>query len=645
MIEVVTLQDLLDELDETLTLTLSGPQRARLGETARASGTIVDDDAAPVSRVADAVAEEGQALVFTLRLSAPSARPVSVDWTVEPGTATVEEDYLAASGAVTLAPGGTETRIEVTTLDDRKLEDERETVLLELSNPVNVTLAAGATGYIADNDAADVARLEETNKAILPQVTAALLRNRIDQVTDCLGEDSPAGSAGASLGSLLQRLPASSAELRDDERSWWERLGGTRFRTRLKPDEAAPGEATGEETDGGYDITVCGGLDWRRLEDARRGLDWDGAIYDAHLGGYLRLSGTGRLGVNVSQSYVSLDYEDRDHGVQGDWELSLTGVQPYFSRQWGDGRSLWAMAGWGTGELTLTEAGLRQETGAAAWQAALGGVLPLQWGQDSPGNWQRSLQVKSDLWWGRLELDGNDSLLQPLSSSTVGGRALLEGKHGRDLDSGAHLSLETGAGVRYDDGAGDAGLEWTGGVGYRGAGQRFEADVDARALLLSGHTKEWGFSAHARLRPRVDGSGWSFTVAPGWGRTDSMAETLWAGGWRSAQAGMGRALPRAGMDPALSVADTGMTGLSRGVTRAGPTLNAELGYGLRLPWQRGLLTPYSAFSADTGGEQLRMGLRWIWRPGLRLELDAEYQPGGGPEQDDAGLFLRYVTGN
>ena len=46
---------------------------------------------------------------------------------------------------------------------------------------------------------------------------------------------------------------------------------------------------------------------------------------------------------------------------------------------------------------------------AAAWQAALGGVLPLQWGQDSLGGWQRSLLVKwaggDSVWWGRLELD------------------------------------------------------------------------------------------------------------------------------------------------------------------------------------------------------------------------------------------------
>ena len=647
VIEVVVLQDLLDELDETLTLVMSAPQQVRMGEAARALGTIVDDDAAPVLSVegedGDMVvaAEEGQALVFILRLSAPSARIISVDWTIDPGTATVGEDYLATSGAVRLAPGETITRVEVMTLDDQKLEEAQETVLLTLLNPVNVALEERATGYIADNDAAAVQRLAQTNEAILPQVTAVLLRERIDQVVDCLGGDSPARSAGATLGSLLQRLPASSAELQRDERSWWERLGGTRFKTRLKPDEAA----AGEEADGGYDITVCGGLDWRRLGDARRGLDWDGALYDAHLGGYLRLSETDRLGLNVSQSYVSLDYEDRDHAVQGDWELSLTGVQPYFSRQWEDGRSVWAMAGWGTGELTLSEAELRQEADAAAWQAALGGVLPLQWGQGSPGGWQRSLQVKSDVWWGRLELDGNESLLQSLSSSTVGGRALLESIHQRELVSGANLSLETGAGLRYDDGAGDAGLEWTGGVGYSSAGQRFETNVDARALLLGGHTKEWGFSAQARLKPRVDGSGWSFAVAPGWGQTQSMAEALWAGEWTSAQVGMGRPMQRAGMNPDLSVSNAGMTSLSRGAERARPTLNAEMGYGFRLPWQRGLLTPFSGFRSASGGKQVRLGMHWQWRPGLRLELDAEYQLENGHEQDDAALFLRYVIGN
>ena len=660
VITVVTLQDLLDEVDETLTVTLSAPQQARLGEAATALGTIRDDDEAPVLKVADeaggvvvadeaggvVVAEEGQALVFELILSAPSARAISVDWAVTPGTATLGEDYLAASGVITLAPGETAARVEVATLDDNVLEEAQETVLLVLSNPVNVTVDGSATGHIADNDAETVQRLEETNKAILPQVTAALTRARIEQVTACLGGDSPARSAGATLGSLLQRLPASSAELRDDDRSLWERLGGTRFKTRLKPDEET---APGEEIDSGVDITVCGGLDWRHLGDARRGLDWDGELYGAHLGGYIRLSETDRLGVNVSQSYVSLDYEGgdyqnadgaaQDNTAGGEWELSLTGVQPYYSKQWQDGHSLWAMAGWGTGELTLTEAGLRQASDATAWQAALGGVLPLQWGQGRTGEWARSVHLKSDLWWGRLALDGNDELLQALDSSTVGGRAMLESLHERELHSGAGLSLETGAGLRYDDGAGDAGLEWTGGLGYRSAGRRFEADIDARALLLSGDTEEWGFSAQARLTPRVDGSGWSFTLAPGWGQTNSMAEALWAGEWTAPQAGLGRSVRRAGMDPDSTVADTYR---SRAVA---PTFNAEIGYGIRLPWQQGLLTPYSAFTSGSSGEQIQMGLHWSLRPHLRFELDAEYQPGNGAGREDAGLFLRYVVGN
>ena len=99
-------QDALDEEDETFTITLSGVSNATIDDN-EATGTIADDDAPPMLSIADKNIVEADAdMVFTVTLSAPSAKTVMVSYATSDGTAEagLNKDYTATSGMLTFAP-------------------------------------------------------------------------------------------------------------------------------------------------------------------------------------------------------------------------------------------------------------------------------------------------------------------------------------------------------------------------------------------------------------------------------------------------------------------------------------------------------------------------------------------------------------
>ena len=146
-VRVRTTPDLVDEDDESVTLTLSYPTGAALGD-ATGSGTVYDDDTSTVVVTGSAVLEGDRgttSLPFTVLLSTPSERPVVVAYLTRDGTASAGCDYTAVAGTVTLAPGSTSATVAVPVLGDRDREPD-ETVRLVVSS------GASATGTILTDD-------------------------------------------------------------------------------------------------------------------------------------------------------------------------------------------------------------------------------------------------------------------------------------------------------------------------------------------------------------------------------------------------------------------------------------------------------------------------------------------------------------
>jgi Calx-beta domain/Purple acid Phosphatase, N-terminal domain len=142
---VPVLGDTLDEANETFLVRLSAPVGAAIGTPSQGTGTITDNDALPSFRINDVSVTEGNAgtvaATFTVTLSAASGRATSVNYATGNGTATAASgDYVATSGTLSFPAGTTSQQVSVTINGDL-LNENNETVNLNLSGATNATIA------------------------------------------------------------------------------------------------------------------------------------------------------------------------------------------------------------------------------------------------------------------------------------------------------------------------------------------------------------------------------------------------------------------------------------------------------------------------------------------------------------------------
>ena len=89
---------------------------------------------------------------FTVTLSTPSGRTLSVGYVTANGTATSPGDYTAASGTLSFAAGVVSRTVTVTIIGDAAVEPS-QTFVVNLRNPSNVTIAdAQGVCTILNND-------------------------------------------------------------------------------------------------------------------------------------------------------------------------------------------------------------------------------------------------------------------------------------------------------------------------------------------------------------------------------------------------------------------------------------------------------------------------------------------------------------
>lgn len=110
----------------------------------------------PSVRINDVTVTEGNtgtvAATFTVTLSASSTQSINVAYATGNGTANAGNDYQAASGTLTFAPGETSKTITVAVNGDR-IPEPNETFVVNLSSPTNATIADGqGIGTIVDDE-------------------------------------------------------------------------------------------------------------------------------------------------------------------------------------------------------------------------------------------------------------------------------------------------------------------------------------------------------------------------------------------------------------------------------------------------------------------------------------------------------------
>jgi len=144
------------ENDETFFVNLNNPINATIADN-QGQCTIVNDDVQLSLSINDVAAPEGNSgtttFNFTVTLSSSNTQEVRVDYATANGTATAGSDYVATSGTLIFPVGGSNTQtIAVTVSGDVTVESD-ETFYVNLSNPVNATIADGqGIGTIQNDD-------------------------------------------------------------------------------------------------------------------------------------------------------------------------------------------------------------------------------------------------------------------------------------------------------------------------------------------------------------------------------------------------------------------------------------------------------------------------------------------------------------
>ncbi|MGE0649385.1 MAG: Calx-beta domain-containing protein, partial [Alphaproteobacteria bacterium] len=146
------------EPTEQFTIQLSSPVGAVLGDSGdglgTGVGTILDNDAVPSLYIGDAVAYEGDDLVFGLFLSNPSYETIVVSLQTGGGTATEGGDYASGDGTlVTFLAGQTFASVTLSSFEDNVFEADESFTVSASAVSGSVDTSATGTGTILNDDA------------------------------------------------------------------------------------------------------------------------------------------------------------------------------------------------------------------------------------------------------------------------------------------------------------------------------------------------------------------------------------------------------------------------------------------------------------------------------------------------------------
>ncbi len=333
--------------------------------------------------------------------------------------------------------------------------------------------------------------------------------------------------------------------------------------------------------------------------------DFDGRLSSVYLGADGRIGENLMVGAALSRGAGRTDYDTGTAGgAPGRLDTEILSVHPYIRGRLASGFELWALGGYGSGELKSE----RELEGASAETADLSMRM-------AAAGLRRSLKPR-----GRFELALVGGAGH-LNLSTGSGQRAVDGletdvsqlRLALEVSAGGALSPHIQVGTRADEVGGrtDTGLEVVGGL--RHSGERLDFEALARWLSTGsddgGGYEEYGGSLRLTLKALPDGTGLRFGLAPSWGRAGVAGGLLGGGRYDMfSAANQAFAMPGAGQRPAPSMA-----------------LESDLGYGLAT--RHGLLVLGGGHRRDAFGAAERYGFTWEsvgdadtgWNTRLRLD--------------------------
>ena len=476
---------------------------AALGDVHNCDGWLHDEacDVRPLGLSAsDARAEEaaGATLDFTVTLSRPYWREVTVLYSTSDGTARAGRDYREQAGYLTFAPGETEKTVSVSVIDDNLDEGaERMWLSLNFQSPAWVRLADPAgMGTIVNADALPKAWIARFGRTVAEQVLDAVDARM--RVTPVPGARISLVGQRIGLEAPLEANSGADAEAQDDRPREREagrpKDGGDLARPRW-PGHGQP--ATGHdllpssslsvtsEIDGKGFVSVWGRGAVTRFSGREGELPVDGDVATGQFG-VDWTHGRWMTGLIVSRSQGDGSYR----GAGGTATSTLTGVWPWMRHALSARLSVWGVAGYGEGGLMLKPRNANGvpagaiRTGLDLWMAAAGlrGVA-LDGSDDG-----FTLTVKTDAMIVRTGSDavtGAGGNLASARAEVTRLRFGLEGSRPLQLADGSVLTPRMEIGLRRDSGDAEAGFgaEIGGGLAWTDPKRGLAAELRGHALL------------------------------------------------------------------------------------------------------------------------------------------------------------------
>ena len=584
--------------------------------------------------VSDASAEEaeGASLNFTVTLSQALLDMVIVNYATSDGTARAGSDYRETSGLLMFSPGQTEKTISVRVLDD-ELDEGSETLTMTVWNwsPQYMSVADPiGTGTIFNTDRMPTAWIARFGRTVGEQVLDAVYARM--RAKPAPGGEARLAGQRIGLGPPFESGPGgdaasgeAGAQSATRDLADWLKVGADPTRQSLgsRPRSPGYGQTAAErdllpgssfsltaQTDGKGFVSIWGRgavthFSGRAPAAAQAGSDLsvDGEVASGLLGAdWTHGRWTTGLLVTHSQGdggYGSAGGPGSGSGTGGTVTSTLTGVWPWVRHKLGERLSVWGVAGYGEGSLTLDPGdaeGARTgaiRTGLDLTMAAFGlrGVLV-----KTPETGGFELAVRTDAMGVRTRsaaVRGNSGNLAAATAEVTRLRLGLEGSRPFRLADGSMLTPSVEIGMRRDGGDAETGFGADIGAGLawvdpkRGLG----AELHGRGLLT--HESK-GFRQHG-----LAGSFSWDPVAGDRGPRLRLTQTLGVSAHGSANAPVGHTA-LAGRPPN----DPGNAPRQR-------RLEARFGYGFAAFGGRFTSTPQIAVGLSDAGRDYSLGWRLV----------------------------------
>jgi hypothetical protein len=373
-----------------------------------------------------------------------------------------------------------------------------------------------------------------------------------------------------------------------NEMSWQQALRSTSFAVPM-------GESGGGSDPNLPNWTIWGLGDYNTFEGTPDYGSHSGTVTSVYLGADKRVASSAQVGATVSYSMGETDYDFEGDGASGSGALTtvLTSVYPYLRVAPSKGVDIWAIGGLGVGTVENERgvSGTTEEGDLAMALAILGARRSL-------GNMGGlDVALRGDAGTVNLSTAEAEGVIADQAVAAQRFRLGLEGAHTFQMSSCAKVTPYGEVSGRFDGGDGQTGggLEAAGGLRYECPRSRFRLEARGRVLALNSAYSETGGSVMASYSPGADGLGLSMALAPSWGASGGGAQAL--------------------------LRDDAFRRIGHlGSMRDDWSMDAQVGYGMRLQPVPGVLTPFALLGPAGAGSQMRLGVRFEGLRGTAFEL-------------------------